>query len=328
MDYIGEVCSVCEKTFCKGDNIVVCPDCGTPHHRECYELSGHCINEVKHYNDYSWASEKEDDKNSETSGKKVVCKLCHSVNSDDALFCNKCGAPLSIETSNNTNNTNGNPQQAPFGFSANSFVTQTTTIDKNTDLGEGVTADEVAKFVDKSVPYYVTIFARIKNLNASRFNFAAFLFNGGWFIYRKQYLKGIIFSAIIALCLISTAFFSPQYTSIMSNITNTISNADKNVNTYALLWSEIFSLPIEKAIAFWCVQIADIARYVVMVVSGLTANRSYYKHSIKSINEIKEKKLTKEQTDKAIVEKGGLNNPVAICLFICYLIITLVPQFL
>lgn len=36
MDYRGQHCPICGKEFCDGDDIVVCPECGTPYHRECY----------------------------------------------------------------------------------------------------------------------------------------------------------------------------------------------------------------------------------------------------------------------------------------------------
>lgn len=31
-----------ENLFPKTEDIVVCPDCGAPHHRECYQRLGHC----------------------------------------------------------------------------------------------------------------------------------------------------------------------------------------------------------------------------------------------------------------------------------------------
>lgn len=47
-------CPVCNKQFTKDDDIVTCPECGTPHHRECYMLSGHCVNQGLHATGYSF----------------------------------------------------------------------------------------------------------------------------------------------------------------------------------------------------------------------------------------------------------------------------------
>ena len=52
--YTGCKCPVCQKEFAAGDDIVVCPVCGTPHHRECYRQLGHCGNEKLHQEGGSW----------------------------------------------------------------------------------------------------------------------------------------------------------------------------------------------------------------------------------------------------------------------------------
>ena len=35
MDFTKYTCPVCGETFQNGDDVVVCPECGAPHHREC-----------------------------------------------------------------------------------------------------------------------------------------------------------------------------------------------------------------------------------------------------------------------------------------------------
>ena len=53
-DYVGCVCSVCNKPFAAGDDIVVCPECGTPYHRACYQAAGGCVHEAQHAEGYAW----------------------------------------------------------------------------------------------------------------------------------------------------------------------------------------------------------------------------------------------------------------------------------
>ncbi|MEE0240886.1 MAG: RING finger protein, partial [Ruminococcus sp.] len=43
-DYTGQSCFVCQKPFEPEDDVVVCPECGTPYHRACWQHYGHCIN--------------------------------------------------------------------------------------------------------------------------------------------------------------------------------------------------------------------------------------------------------------------------------------------
>lgn len=52
----GYICPVCMKKFTKNDDIAVCPECGTPHHRECYLKNGKCAMEGIHA-DYEWNGE-------------------------------------------------------------------------------------------------------------------------------------------------------------------------------------------------------------------------------------------------------------------------------
>ena len=53
-NYVGCVCSVCNKPFAAGDDIVVCPECGTPYHRACYQAAGGCVHEAQHAEGYAW----------------------------------------------------------------------------------------------------------------------------------------------------------------------------------------------------------------------------------------------------------------------------------
>ena len=41
--YYGCPCEGCGKPLTLQDDIVVCPDCGAPYHRTCYEKMGLCI---------------------------------------------------------------------------------------------------------------------------------------------------------------------------------------------------------------------------------------------------------------------------------------------
>ena len=48
MKYTNYKCPVCNNQFTEDDDVVVCPECGTPHHRECYIQNGNCANADKH----------------------------------------------------------------------------------------------------------------------------------------------------------------------------------------------------------------------------------------------------------------------------------------
>ena len=54
MDYLHSVCPKCGQKFNENDDIVVCPECGTPEHRSCYLEEGNCVNLSLHGTDFSW----------------------------------------------------------------------------------------------------------------------------------------------------------------------------------------------------------------------------------------------------------------------------------
>ena len=58
MKFENQSCPVCEKVFTENDTIVVCPECGTPHHKECYFSLGECKNKALHSNDFSYKPQK------------------------------------------------------------------------------------------------------------------------------------------------------------------------------------------------------------------------------------------------------------------------------
>ena len=52
--FTGCPCSVCGKALTDTDDIVVCPDCGAPYHRACYEKQGGCVYADKHGTGFEW----------------------------------------------------------------------------------------------------------------------------------------------------------------------------------------------------------------------------------------------------------------------------------
>ncbi len=84
MEFTEYKCPVCDKQFKKGDDIVVCPECGAPHHRKCYEKEGHCHFADKHGADFSFEKEQleEAEQQAEQDAKDgvVLCKRCGAEN--------------------------------------------------------------------------------------------------------------------------------------------------------------------------------------------------------------------------------------------------------
>ncbi len=92
--YISELCQVCDKQFVDGDDIVVCPECGTPHHRECYAKNGACVNESLHSEGYVWTRSVNDVQSADDTAPVVICGVCGAKNSWNDMSCTSCKTPL------------------------------------------------------------------------------------------------------------------------------------------------------------------------------------------------------------------------------------------
>ena len=88
-NFENQVCDVCGNAFDKNSDVFVCPDCGTPHHRECWHKLGHCVNQDKHRSGFEWQPVKQ-----EAAASSITCTKCGSIMPEGTLFCENCGNAL------------------------------------------------------------------------------------------------------------------------------------------------------------------------------------------------------------------------------------------
>lgn len=69
LNYEGAKCLVCEKEMQADEDIVVCPECGTPYHRACYRAAGRCISSL-HETGGSWQKIREEELKQKRSEEK------------------------------------------------------------------------------------------------------------------------------------------------------------------------------------------------------------------------------------------------------------------
>ncbi len=88
--YYGCPCEGCGRPLALTDDIVVCPDCRAPYHRECYEKLGRCIHSPAHGAGYEWTFPYKDDADLRT------CPSCgerHAAQRRDLPLLRRCPAP-------------------------------------------------------------------------------------------------------------------------------------------------------------------------------------------------------------------------------------------
>ena len=142
MDFIGEKCAACHEVFTADDDIVVCPDCGSPHHRDCYMKEKKCANADKHLSGYKWARNKSTD--SEGTGVKQqditvrVCPVCKLPNLPESERCVRCGARLEDASAENGMHQENERPDMEYGPNAYTGIDNTLSFlgfDPNEDMG-------------------------------------------------------------------------------------------------------------------------------------------------------------------------------------------------
>ena len=97
----GVSCVRCHAYLFPEDDIVYCPVCGAPHHRECYEQLGHCAMEEFHGTDrqYDIVKAREEERKAaqpekETVGEnaegQITCQMCRNKYDFSLNACPKC----------------------------------------------------------------------------------------------------------------------------------------------------------------------------------------------------------------------------------------------
>lgn len=139
-----------------------------------------------------------------------------------------------------------------------------------------------------------------------------------------MYGIGIAFSLIVIATNVLSTFIimTPEWSSAVRELAAASPDniAGDPLYAYSLLGKMGYAyLPI----------ILNGVRYVLMLISGLTANRIYYNHSMKRIRRIKDEYRGKsaDELNKALEEKGGVNLPLALSFGITTVAISYICNF-
>lgn len=252
MNFTGEKCVCCGKVFEDSDDIVVCPECGSPHHRECYRKENRCANSAMHGTGEKWHKTVAEENKTE----KKICPECGFPNNpSDFDNCMVCGADLD-GTDNLT------PEQEDINIRSN------TGFNPDEDMG-GATLKEVSMFVGTNTFYYIPIFKRMKDFGSKiSFNFTCFLFPSFYFANRKMWFWAMI-SAII-----SVVFNLPLYVLAM---------AEQGVFTdgiTSIIYENQYFIQELASICNW-------GSWLARVLMCIFANRIYFNFSMKKLRLIK-----------------------------------------
>lgn len=266
----GRTCATCHAYLFEEDDVVFCPVCGAPHHRECYARTGHCALEEFHGTDNQYNPSDEIKHTEEKPQKETVCRFCNSKIDDDAKVCPYCGKP-----------------QGPvfIGYDFMGGVKEDTDID-------GVKASEVRDFVAVNTHKYLPKFTILNENKRTSWNWTAFLFPEGWFFSRKMYKSGII---VLTAMLVAQILTMP-----LMNFLGGVSLPD--TAAYAQYLAENMSAvgPLPLLMVVGSMLIAVLTR----VISAMYGTYIYKKHAIKKIKE-----YSPSKEDRFVYNRkyGGVN---------------------
>lgn len=193
----NKLCPICRARFTDKADVVVCPICGTPHHRVCYEIRGKCGLENLHESGFVWNGRLPDEPEPIYSQPQNP----YENNTENAQ-----------NTANAQNAADVDPMSQMFGDADDGFGGF---IKKLSDpaLGEdGVSMKELTAYAATSAFHYGRAFDIFRtNIGGKKrkvfFNLASGFLAPAFQFYRKMDIFGIIAMLILLVPLAIMAFF-------------------------------------------------------------------------------------------------------------------------
>ncbi len=277
--YSNQKCPVCENEFLPADDIVVCPLCGTPHHRDCYKKNGECGNYDKHNEGFCWTPEE-----------------LKATTTEDTL-------PLPPSDNIDENGQQSAPPNANAFFGANPLS------EFPQEIEDGVSTEDVAGFVQIHAIKYIRNFFYTKS-NKKNFSWAAFFFTPYWFFYRKMYKLGAIFMALSLLLTIGFNILPPVQTLYNDmtewtekyNIENTEEFTEEELQQ-AYNEQQEFILGNPTGVILMLTQGA--LSLALQIFVGFKANKWYYNHTVANIKKIKVEEPDTQKQRLLFFKAGG-----------------------
>ncbi len=262
----GIKCPVCGVEFADGDDVVYCPDCGTPHHRECYKTAGHCVNAGLHKTGYNFY-----DENIKKAEKPAEAQPNNTT--PDGFYIPK----------QEDKQTQGEAPFSPFmAAPAPSFGKE-----YDGQSIDDVPAKDIAAAVRTNTNRFMPLFRKFgENGKKAGWNWGAFIFGPYYLLFRKMYAQGIgllcIQGAISYLGSYFMATKAPKFTETMQNIMTASKGVVSQLDMEALQATNDFAVATKISAIMLAVLL------VIRVITAFFADRIYFgtiKNLVKDVNE-------------------------------------------
>lgn len=275
MNYTGAHCPVCDKRFTHSDDIVVCPVCGAPHHRECYQQENRCALEHLHMDGHTWQAAPNTDKDESGTSQeatRVNCWFCGADNPSDGLFCQSCGSSLKKGGA-----VRQQPQQSSAKASAPPVFENIFKGMSPDDEIEGVSVRDLSLFTGNNSHYFLYRFHKMKEGQKLFPNLAAMFFHQFYYLFRKMYMPALILLGLSLISQIPMLVVLPEFVAYL------VANMD--IIMQGFIPPEF--IPTANA---WLLDLSQYLRMGVLIVQFIMsfyANRIYFLTAKKRIQKIK-----------------------------------------
>ena len=258
----GIKCPVCGVEFAEGDDVVYCPDCGTPHHRECYKMAGHCVNAGLHKAGYSFYDEN-------LKGNEVKKEQNKTADDTDDNSAEQTASPFS-------------PFQPVMPDTSKEYEGYAD------DKINGESAKDYAAAVRTNTNRFMPMFKKFESgEKKAGWNWCALLFGPYYLLYRKMYAQGIgLICVEMAVNFLSSYFMllkAPEFTKTMQNIA---ASAGKSGMT--TLDIQTLQSASDFQTAYKISLIATLVLVLLHIITAILADRFYYNtitNIVKNVNE-------------------------------------------
>ena len=194
--YYGCPCEGCGKPLTLQDDIVVCPDCGAPYHRVCYEKLGQCIHRPAHAAGCEWKFPYEE-------SQLRTCPSCGERTLRNEETCRCCGAVLPPEGQEPPSSRGSGEETFDYSQMYRQFGTSADpekaffedAFGKEAKM-DGIARQDWLDYIGPAAPAYLAAYSRMQ-LQKSKvsMSFSALLFGPFYFFYRKAWKPAFGFLA-------------------------------------------------------------------------------------------------------------------------------------
>lgn len=343
MRYKDVQCVCCGNKFTDSDDVAVCPECGSPHHKSCYNENGRCFNSEKHKDGFVWEFPEElkpkitlkkrhqgpevldyKFKNGESA---VICPHCKTPNYGNDALCIKCRKPLMTEEESKKSAKNFKDDDERVSY-YNRFGGLKPDI-----LIEGVPAEDISEYIKFNSGSYVRKFVGMERFGRKfSVSVAAFFFGPVWFLFRKMYKYGLLYLLILLLLAGIEGFctYTPYYLATAEGMSSYISETviefsdSLKDGEFSAEDEEKLSKRLEDfrnmeftegvnentasdEIRYYVANIASLASYALRFVAAFFGDMLYKKKVIGDIKSMRRKTDNSGAYHKLIRKKGGIS---------------------